>query len=83
MRPADVLSDVRRALGTGDERVWDGILVTPRVRNVVLRAEGVAERDEAVEPRHLFDAVLAEEGGLAADVLGRHGNMPASGRVGG
>ncbi len=82
MRPADVLVDVRRALGTGDDRLWDGILVTPRVRGVVLAAEAAAEGDEAVEPRHLLSAMFAEDGGLACDVLARQGNIATTGVVG-
>src|SRR6185437_6817490 len=35
----DVHAEVRRALGTGDDRVWEGILVTPRVRKIVALAE--------------------------------------------
>ena len=83
-RPADVLADVRRALGTGDDRLWEGILVTPRVRNVVVRAEGGVGEREPVEPRHLLDALFVEDEGLASDVFARQiGNMPAPGRVGG
>src|SRR6202011_2040974 len=32
VEPAQVHSDVKRALGTGEGRTWEGILVTPRVR---------------------------------------------------
>jgi hypothetical protein len=82
--PADMLADVRRALGTGDDRSWDGILVTPRVRSVVARAEATAQNGALVEPGHLLDAVLLESGGLVADVLSRHlGNTATPDRVGG
>jgi hypothetical protein len=84
LSPADVLADVRRALGTGDDRSWDGILVTPRVRNVVARAEATVQIGALVEPGNLLDAVMLESGGLAADVLSRHlGNTATPGRVGG
>ena len=83
-RAADVLGDVRRALGTGDDRLWDGILVTPRVRSVIARAESSVDLERAVEPLDLFDAVLAERGGLASDVLEhRFGNVATSERVAG
>src|ERR1700681_1589864 len=43
---ADVHAQVRRALGTGEGRTWEGILLTPRVRNIIKLAEGrAAERD--------------------------------------
>jgi ATP-dependent Clp protease ATP-binding subunit ClpA len=84
MRSADVLADVRRALGTGDDRLWDGILVTPRVRVVVARAEASVGAGEDVEPIHLLAAILAERGGLASDVLERQaGNITTSAPVGG
>jgi ATP-dependent Clp protease ATP-binding subunit ClpA len=83
-RAADVLGEVRRALGTGDDRLWDGILVTPRVRSVIARAESSVDIERAVEPLDLFDAVLAERGGLASDVLERRfGNVSTSERVAG
>ncbi|GAC1307108.1 MAG: hypothetical protein NVSMB19_19680 [Vulcanimicrobiaceae bacterium] len=69
--PADVVNDVRRALGTGDDRLWDGILITPRVRNVVALAESAAP-EGAIEPAHLLDAIVAEGSGLAAEILARH-----------
>jgi len=82
-RPSDVLADVRRALGTGDDRSWDGILVTPRVRNVVARAEAAVQNGELVEPGHLLDAVLVESGGLASEILARHSAPAASARLAG
>jgi len=85
MRPAEVLADLRRALGTGDDRCpWDGILVTPRFRSVAARAEAAVRNGDLVEPIDLLSALLAESGGLAADVLARNlGNTAASGRVAG
>src|SRR5579862_157591 len=35
----DVHAQVRRALGTGEDRVWEGILITPRLRRIVALAE--------------------------------------------
>jgi len=69
-RPADIVRDVRRALGTGEDRLWDGILVTPRVRSVVALAQESIPSG-AIEPAHLLDAIVAEGGGLAAEILAR------------
>ncbi len=74
----EVLADLRRALGTGDDRLWDGILVTPRVRHVVAIAESSVPQGSAVEPRDLFDAIVTEGGGLAAELLSRFGASPGS-----
>jgi ATP-dependent Clp protease ATP-binding subunit ClpA len=66
----EVHAEVRRALGTGEDRTWEGILVTPRVRKLVSLAEQQAG-DRAVEPRDLLDAIIAEGGSLAAEILRR------------
>jgi hypothetical protein len=80
----DILADLRRALGTGDDRSWDGILITPRIRSVVARAEAALENGALVEPVNLLEALLAEDGGLAADVLERRaGNSSVPSRVAG
>lgn len=74
----DVHADVRRALGTGEERLWEGILVTPRVRKIIAMAEEQAGGRQ-VEPGDLFVALRAEGGSLAAEILRRAGvprNMP-------
>ena len=66
----DVHAEVRRSLGTGDERLWEGILVTPRVRKII----GLAERDadgRDIEPIDLLRSLRAEGGSLAAEVLRR------------
>jgi len=74
---AEVVNDVRRALGTGEDRLWDGILITPRVRSIVALADR-AIPGGAIEPAHLYDAIVAEGSGLAAEILLRltrpHGN---------
>jgi ATP-dependent Clp protease ATP-binding subunit ClpA len=67
---AEVHAEVRRALGTGEDRMWEGILVTPRVRKVVSLAEQQAG-DRTVEPADLLDAILTEGGSLAAEILRR------------
>jgi ATP-dependent Clp protease ATP-binding subunit ClpA len=68
--PSEVHAEARRALGTGEDRMWEGILVTPRVRKIVALAEAQAG-DRAVEPADLLDAILAEGGSLAAEILRR------------
>ena len=68
--PAEVHAEVRRALGTGEDRMWEGILVTPRVRKIVSLAEEQAG-DRAVEPVDLFESIMAEGGSLAAEILRR------------
>ena len=70
---ADVHAELRRAMGMGDDRTWEGILVTPRVRKVVAVAQERVGDEGYVEPIHLFDAIVAEGGGLAGDVLSRGG----------
>ncbi len=82
IRPADVLRDVRRALGTGDDRTWDGILITPRVRAIVAQAEAAVPSGREIEPGHLIDAIVAQDGGLAAEILERFkGNIVMTQRV--
>jgi ATP-dependent Clp protease ATP-binding subunit ClpA len=66
----EVHAEVRRALGTGDDRVWEGILLTPRVRKIVAVAEA-ASLDRDIEPLDLFEALRAEGGSLAAEILRR------------
>lgn len=67
---SDVHSEVKRALGTGEDRMWEGILVTPRVRKIVKIAETHAA-DREIEPIDLFIAIRTEGGGMAADILRR------------
>ncbi len=68
---AEVIDDVRRAIGTGDERLWDGILITPRVSRIIEVAETKVPAALPLEPVHLFDAIESE-GGLFAELLGRY-----------
>jgi len=63
-------AEVRRALGTGEERQWEGILVTPRVRKIIGLAEDRAAQRE-IAPLDLFEALRAEGGSLAAEILRR------------
>ena len=66
----DVHSEVRRALGTGEDRLWEGILITPRVRRIVaLAQERAGERK--VGPLDLFEALRVEGGSSAAEILRR------------
>jgi ATP-dependent Clp protease ATP-binding subunit ClpA len=66
----DVHAEVRRALGSGDDRVWEGILVTPRVRKIISLAEDRAGSRE-IAPIDLFEALRLEGGSLAAEILRR------------
>jgi len=66
----EVHAEVRRSLGTGEERLWEGILVTPRVRKMIALAESTAG-DREIEPLDLFEALRAEGGSLAAEILRR------------
>ena len=63
--------EVRRALGTGEDRLWDGILITPRVRRVVRIAEEGTAPDAEIDPLALLDAIRSEGGGIAAELLRR------------
>jgi ATP-dependent Clp protease ATP-binding subunit ClpA len=65
-----VHAELKRALGTGEGRTWEGILVTPRVRKIVRLAEERA-KSEHVEPIDLFVAIRSEGGGMAAEILRR------------
>jgi ATP-dependent Clp protease ATP-binding subunit ClpA len=66
----EVHAEVRRALGTGDERLWEGILITPRVRRIIALAEERAA-DREVGPVDLFEALRLEGGSSAAEILRR------------
>jgi ATP-dependent Clp protease ATP-binding subunit ClpA len=66
-----VHAQVKRALGTGEGRTWEGILLTPRVRKIIKIAEDRAG-DEDIEPIDLFEAIRSEGGGLAAEILERN-----------
>ncbi len=67
---ADVHAQVRRTLGTGDDRLWEGILITPRVRRIFALAQRRAGRRE-IAPFDLFEALRSEGGSSAADILRR------------
>jgi ATP-dependent Clp protease ATP-binding subunit ClpA len=63
-------AEVRGTLRAGEERLWEGILVTPRIRKIVALAEAAAQ-DRDVEPSDLLLALRAEGGSLAAEILRR------------
>ncbi len=67
---AEVHAEVRRALGTGEDRLWEGILITPRVRRIIALAEEAAGTRE-VAPIDLFEALRSEGGSSAAEILRR------------
>jgi ATP-dependent Clp protease ATP-binding subunit ClpA len=64
----EAYGEVRRCLGAGGERLWEGILVTPRVRKIVTLAEQAAG-DRDVTPLDLYEALRAEGGSAAAQLL--------------
>jgi ATP-dependent Clp protease ATP-binding subunit ClpA len=66
----EVHAQVRRALGTGEDRLWEGILITPRVRRIVaLAQERVGDRE--IGPSDLYEALRIEGGSSAAEILRR------------
>jgi ATP-dependent Clp protease ATP-binding subunit ClpA len=70
VRAADISAELRRTVGSPDDRAWEGILVTPRVRRVIRLAEAKA-CDELVEPVHVFDAICDEGRSAAAAIVVR------------
>jgi hypothetical protein len=76
---AGVHAEVKRALGTGECRIWEGILLTPRVRKIISLA-GTRAGDRDIEPIDLFEAIRDEGGGLAAAILLRARNSASAGR---
>jgi len=76
---AGIHAEVKRALGTGEGRIWEGILLTPRVRKIIALA-GTLAGDREIEPIDLFEAIRGEGGGLAAAILLRARNSAAAGR---
>jgi ATP-dependent Clp protease ATP-binding subunit ClpA len=70
---AGIHAEVKRALGTGEGRTWEGILLTPRFRKIIALAEARAG-DRDVEPIDLFEAIRDEGGGTAAAILVRARN---------
>ena len=64
----EVHAAVRRALGTGEDRSWEGVLVTPRVKEIVRVAHDVSEGGD-IEPLHLLEALRREGGSRAAHIL--------------
>ncbi len=87
---AEVIADVRKAVGTGEDRLWDGILITPRVARVIELAGAAVPAALPLEPVHLFTAIETH-GGLFAELLLRYvpsaralvGCATRSSRVGG
>jgi hypothetical protein len=68
-----VHAEVKRALGTGEGRIWEGILLTPRVRKIIALASTRAA-DHDIEPIDLFEAIRTEGGSVAAAILVRARN---------
>ncbi len=66
-RRRDVHRELRELVGHGEERLWEGILITPRARAAFEVAERAAGGEE-VRPVHLLGAIL-DEGGLPSDIV--------------
>jgi len=82
--PESIRASARRALGTGEDRSWEGIILTPRVKRIVELAELAAGPDVEIEPVHLLEGILREGRSRAAELLtGAQGNFRASPRVAG
>lgn len=80
IRKDQLHAELRRALGTGDDRMWEGILVTPRVRAIVEIAENAVGAGKSVEPLDLLQAISAERLSSAAEILARaEGNVRRAG----
>ena len=63
-----VHAEVKRALGTGEGRIWEGILLTPRVRKIIALASTRAV-DRDIEPIDLYESIRSEGGSVAAAIL--------------
>jgi len=82
--PDAVGAAVRRALGTGEDRSWEGIILTPRVKRIVELAEQAAGPDTTVEPVHLLEGIVVEGRSRAAELLAAEArNFRASPQVAG
>ena len=77
IRADSVQAELRRQVGAADERLWEGILITPRVRHIVALAEAAAG-EGFVEPVHLFDALCTEGRSVAATAMLRASRNPAA-----
>ncbi len=60
-------------------RIWEGILLTPRVRKIIQLA-GARAGEREIEPIDLFEAIRDEGGGVAAAILLRARNSAPAGR---
>lgn len=83
MKAVDLRAELSRRLGAGEDRSWEGILVTPRVRNVIRIAEDSVASDAPVEPVTLFDAICSEGRSAAAETLALRRNVGHRRRVAG
>jgi ATP-dependent Clp protease ATP-binding subunit ClpA len=63
-----VHAEIRRSLVTGEERAWEGILVTPRLRKIVALAD-MRAGDREICPFDLFESLREEGGSRAAQIL--------------
>ena len=67
LEPWQVKWACRASMEQASDHPWEGVIVTPRVRNVFERASRKA--NGLVTPRDLLDAIVEDGGGVAARVL--------------
>ena len=67
LEPWQVKWACRASMEQASDHPWEGVIVTPRVRNVFERASRKARG--LVTPRDLLDAIVEDGGGVAARVL--------------
>jgi ATP-dependent Clp protease ATP-binding subunit ClpA len=63
----EIHRELRRGLGVGEERTWEGILITPRARHAFEEAGRAAAGGE-VRPAHLFLAIVGQ-GGIVSEYV--------------
>ena len=76
VEPWQVKEALRAAMDAPYDRLWEGIIVTPRVKQICARA-AASRRGESVEPADLLRAIIDDGGGIAARVLDDVRSAPA------
>ena len=69
LEPWLVKRALRDEMGPAGERLWDGIIVTPRVQGIFAAARSAVPESELVQPIDLLRAIQSIGGGVAARVL--------------
>jgi ATP-dependent Clp protease ATP-binding subunit ClpA len=68
--PWQVKRALRDAMTPSDEHPWDGIILTPRVQQILTMALSSKAAPDSVQPLDILNAIVADGGGVAARVLG-------------